>query len=110
MIIITIRVKNIDSSLKNIFSEHTAFHIDKAGAYYMDEIISKDDDSESIEAAINEALRPIETYSGLFMNVYKTGGDTELYITYRHSGDTLLYLTPETLAFMSRYGISLGVD
>ena len=51
MIIITIRVRNIDSSLNKAFSELKAFHKDKAGGYYTDEIVSKDD-NKSVDATI----------------------------------------------------------
>ncbi len=109
MIIITIRVKNIDSSLNKAFSELKAFHEDKAGGFYMDDIVSKDD-NKSVDETIKEALCLIEKKSELFMKVYQSGGETELYITYRQKDGAPLIFSAKTLEFLSLYGISLGID
>ena len=62
MIIITIRLKKIKSSVKKLFSELKGFHADKAGDFYTDEIMSKKDDTISVDMAIKEANDLIEKY------------------------------------------------
>ncbi len=109
MMIITIRVRNIDSSLNKAFSELKAFHKDKVGGFYMDDIVSKDD-TKSVDETIKEALNLIEKNSELYMKVYQSGGETELYITYRQRNNAPLIFSTKTLEFLSLYGISLGID
>lgn len=101
MIIITIRLKKIESSLKKVFSELKGFHKDEAGGFYVDEIMSKNDDTISVDMAIKEATDLIEKYSELFMKVYQTGGETELYIMYRQKDGFPFKFSTETLSFMS---------